>query len=477
MTARAQPIPAPEVLGELAARAARPDFPRFQAQLRSSGHCARPVRLLGRIETCDANGRRRVWSTDSEPDGILRKACGNRREAICPPCAERYRGDAYQLIAAGLRGGKGVPDTVIEHPAVFVTFTAPSFGQVHTRAVGPAGKLRRCRPRRDNPVCEHGVRLSCGQVHDEDDPCLGEPICPECFDHAGAVIWNNALSELWRRTVPVYLPRTLAAEVGMTQARLRDLVRVAYVKVAEYQRRGLVHLHAVIRLDRAMPKYRADELHPPDGRFTVELLEHAIRETVQTVSAPLPGELGGGRVQWGSQLDVRRLDSDARREVAGYLAKYATKSTEQAGGVLHPVTEHQVDRLPVREHVRSYMREAFRLAGDPAIADRRFGPCAHQLGYRGHCLTKSRRYSTTFKALRQAREQHVHEQLLARSRDAAQRALAGATERIASFRFAGMGHLTTADELLARSAAARARENRRIAREERAMEVKMGGAM
>jgi hypothetical protein len=54
--------------------------------------------------------------------------------------------------------------------------------------------------------------------------------------------------------------------------------------------------------------------------------------------------------------------------------------------------------------------------------DRRLAACAHTLGYRGHCLTKSRRYSTTFTALREARERHVHEQLLARSRDAAPQA-------------------------------------------------------
>ena len=54
------------------------------------------------------------------------------------------------------------------------------------------------------------------------------------------------------------------------------------------------------------------------------------------------------------------------------------------------------------------------------------GACAHAFGYRGHCLTKSRRYSTTFKQLRADREAWVHEQILARSRDAAQRALAEA---------------------------------------------------
>jgi hypothetical protein len=108
--------------------------------------------------------------------------------------------------------------------------------------------------------------------------------------------------------------------------------------------------------------------------------------------------------------------------------------------------------------------------------DRRLGACAHQLGYRGHCLTKSRRYSTTFRALRQAREQHVHEQLAARSQDAAQRALAqtAASDRFASFRYVGRGHLTAAEAFLAASAAARAREHRRAAREARELETGRG---
>jgi hypothetical protein len=310
-------------------------------QLRSSGYCARPVRLRGWVETCDGNGgHRRVWSTDTEPDGVLRKACGNRREAVCAPCAERYRQDAYHLIAAGLRGGKGVPDTVAGHPAVFVTLTAPSFGAVHSLRHAPDGRPRRCRPRRDAPLCPHGVRLSCSEVHAEDDPCLGEPICLDCFDHAGAVLWNNALGELWRRTT-IYVPRHLAAACGMTQKRLKRLVRPAYAKVAEYQRRGLVHLHAVYRLDQAMPAYRAEECRPPDSRFTVELLADAIRSAVDAVRAPLPDELGGGEVAWGDELEVRPVsetgDGVRARRCAGYLAKYATKSTELAGGMLHRI--------------------------------------------------------------------------------------------------------------------------------------------
>lgn len=86
-----------------------------------------------------------MWSTYGEPDGLLRKACGNRREAVCGPCAERYLGDAWQIIAAGLRGGKGVPESVIGHPAVFASLTAPSFGVVHAQLLGPDGKPLRCR--------------------------------------------------------------------------------------------------------------------------------------------------------------------------------------------------------------------------------------------------------------------------------------------------------------------------------------------
>ena len=450
----------------------RPDFELLHSRQRATGFCARPVRLEGRIQVCDADGRRRTWSTVNEPDGVLRKACGNRREAVCPPCAERYRQDAYHLISAGLRGGKGVPDTVAGHPLVFATLTAPSFGLVHTPVIGETGTTRRCRPRRDAETCPHGVRLSCSAVHAEDDPCLGEPLCAECFDYDRALLWNNLLGELWRRTT-IYLPRKLARRIGVTQKRLKRMVRVAYVKVAEYQHRGLVHVHVVIRLDRAMPTYRADVVRAPRSGFTVELLEDALRAAAADVTVPVPADVGGGYVTWGPQLDVQRIGEllDAKH-CAGYLAKYATKATEQAGGVLHPVTEYEIDGLPVRPHVREFLHRAFVLDGE--LEGRRLAQTAHAFGYRGHCLTKSRRYSTTFKALREAREAHVHEQLLARSKDATQLAIAAGGERIVSMRFAGQGHFTTGQAVLAEQSAADAREQRRAAWEERSMAFSAG---
>jgi hypothetical protein len=90
-------------------------------------------------------------------------------------------------------------------------------------------------------------------------------------------------------------------------------------------------LHVLARLDRAMPDYRADEPHPPGRRFGVELLERSIRDAIEIVSAPVGRGLGQARVRWGDQVDIRRLETgEQRAEIASYLAKYATKSTDWA---------------------------------------------------------------------------------------------------------------------------------------------------
>ena len=119
-------------------------------------------------------------------------------------------------------------------------------------------------------------------------------------------------------------------------------------------------------------------------------------------------------VRWGSQLDVQLLDG-RETQVAGYLAKYATKSIELAGGSVHRITPGDLDRLALRDHPRRLAETALEL--HEHNRGLRLARCAHQNGYRGHCLTKSRRYSTTFVALRQAREQWIHERLLAAGED------------------------------------------------------------
>jgi hypothetical protein len=136
-------------------------YQRWAKQVQAAGYCVRPVRLHGGVDHADtATGElREHYATDDEPDGVLLKACGSRRASRCPSCSAVYRYDAYHLVAAGLRGGKGVPETVASHPTVFVTFTAPSFGMVHTRR-GQAGTVYPCHAGRLGEHCPHGRRLA-----------------------------------------------------------------------------------------------------------------------------------------------------------------------------------------------------------------------------------------------------------------------------------------------------------------------------
>jgi len=117
----------PGVLAEVIDRAGH-GYDRWAEQVAATGYWTHPIRLAGRVEHADrATGEvRQVYDSEREPAGVLLKACGTRRESRCPSCAATYRADAYQLLAAGLKGGKGAPDTVSDHPRLFVTFTAPS---------------------------------------------------------------------------------------------------------------------------------------------------------------------------------------------------------------------------------------------------------------------------------------------------------------------------------------------------------------
>jgi hypothetical protein len=234
----------PEWLGA-AHRIASPGYERWRQMVAATGGCAQPIRLTGQRIVADAATGEIIdaYSTADEPTGYLLTACGNRRASRCPSCAETYRADTFQLVRAGLAGGKGVPESVSSHPVVFATLTAPSFGSVHSANGG-----KRCRPRRSVLRCPHGTVLSCYAVHERADEPVGSPLCADCYDYPGAVLWNAHAGKLWHRFT-VQLPRALAAEVGMSRRYFMCRCRVSFAKVAEYQARGLVHFHAIIRLD------------------------------------------------------------------------------------------------------------------------------------------------------------------------------------------------------------------------------------
>ncbi len=407
-----------------------------------AARCSSPIRLTGeRLTVHRETGEivERFRSADA-PDGVVLVACGNRRSSRCPSCSTIYRRDAFSLVRAGVAGdlARGISSELASHPRVFATLTVPSFGAVHRRLVRGSSVLP-CRARATDTTCVHGRPISCCIRHDQDDAALGQPLCPHCYDYEGAVLWNAHAGALWRRTT-IRMTRILAARAGVSRTELGDLVRVSFVKVAEFQARGLVHLHVILRLD-------GPERSAPPSWANTDLLAQIVAEaapqtwlrTQRPDGMPLV-------VRWGSQLDIRSIRPNAQGEgsdtrVAGYLAKYATKAAENAGGADRRLrSAYEIGLLPVTDHARAMMATCWALGGDPRYEHLRLRAWAHMLGFRGHFLTKARRYSITFGALRTARVRFRTKLALIA------RALAGepvfdpdSTLLIGGFSFAGVG--------------------------------------
>ncbi|MET9303745.1 replication initiator [Streptomyces cellulosae] len=380
-----------------------PKFPRLLEQITATGGCSHPVHLSGSTTTVDGTTGEilRHYDTRTEPGERLLVRCRNRRATICPACSRLHAGDTYHLVRAGLIGGKNVPDTVRHRPRLFVTLTAPSFGPVHRSS-------ELCRPRRDGGTCEHGRPLGCGLVHTPDAPSVGQPLCLDCYDYTAHVLWHAHASKLWDRFV-IDVRRRLASSVGLVQSHFARHARLSFARVAEYQKRAAVHVHAVVRLDGPTGP---DDAPPAWG--TAELLIDAVRASarrvmVRTHYSPAVGELN---LRWGAQIDARplRTDGDGPDDdaVASYVAKYVTKGASDTGaGTDHPLsTWADIESAPVSEHTRTLMRTCWRLGGIPEYTPLRLRAWTHTLGYRGHILTKSRAYSTTYAALRAQRAHH-----------------------------------------------------------------------
>jgi hypothetical protein len=451
---------------ELLDRATRDDYQQWLSTALAAGGCVRPIRLRGTARDIDPATGELIGGVDTEdlPDKAIYLPCGDRRASVCPPCAETYRADTYQLIRAGLAGGKGVPESVATHPCVFATFTAPSFGPVHTRLTTDGGRVARCRPRRKASYCPHGQRLSCGQRHKEDDACLGRPLCPDCYDYSAAVVWNAHAPELWRRTI-ITIRRRLGQFAGTHGTR----VKLSYAKVGEFQRRGLIHFHAIFRLDGLDPVH-PERTVPPHPAFTADVLAQVIRQAVKATrfaTASHPARPKGWDIAWGAQVDPRvvRLTGDGEvtdTAVASYLAKYATKSTEAVGSLTVRIT---VGNLRLygnpASHQGRLILAAWQLGNHPHPDFQALRRWAHMLGYRGHFATKSRHYSTTMRALRAARRNWKRRQHpLATPQDSDTTVLT-----LTDFEWAGRGWRTAGDALLALSAAVRARDHDRAARD------------
>jgi hypothetical protein len=484
-------------------RATQPGYHDWLDHIWPAAGCAHPVRLHGDLRVVDQTTGEilRTASTDDMPDRIIYKACGNRRTAACPSCAETYRRDAYHVIRTGLTGGKGVTENVARHPAVFATLTAPSFGPVHARVVKRHTCTSRdrctCRPepchaRRESGLCRHGQPAVCFIRHHHGDDAIGQPLCSDCYDYPAHAVWNNATGELWRRT------KQAAERYLATQARKRGIpfiripaadgkyrrlppVRVSHGKAAEFQARGAVHFHVLLRLD-GIDAQNVDRVVPPPAGITAADLDDAIRYAAGCITFTTPEHEyrpQGWHIAWGHEIDVRVITMRGTNPVtdamvAAYLAKYSTKGTEATGHASRRLDSDTIDLYanPAGSHAERLISTCWTIGSDRNYQSLR--RWAHMLGFGGHFLTKARRYSITFRTLRNARltyqrtQNHGPEHQPIRTADHTDD---DTTLIIGTLRYVGTGWKTTGDALLANTAADLARRRRQAMREDLAHET------
>lgn len=239
--------------------------------------------------------------------------CQSRRQALCPSCAELYRGDWARIARSGIYHPDGRP--VVGFRYFFITLSAPSFGAVHRVPKSRDRARRRC---------------GCGDTHSpENNNLRGLPLDLDDYNYAGQVSWHVGLGRLWNATVSA----------------MRDWVPgIEFCAVREAQARMALHVHVIARVP------------AESGHTTAESLGAAARAA--TAAHPVTGET----LEWGQrgvrdrEIVSRHLDipetlpsESAAARVVLYVSKALTYSLKDINPgdstpptrarYVHPATE------------------------------------------------------------------------------------------------------------------------------------------
>lgn len=340
--------------------------------------CQRPVRMMKHAVD---GGTGEIAAEGKEV--LLR--CGTRQINRCPPCAALYRGDARAVIYEGLRTAIEAAEQVI-----FLTLTAPSFGETHRVPPTPSPRMNR----RQRAAWEKRYHrpCPCGQTHAPGDRrWTGLPLRPSLYDYAGQVRWNSQAGRLWSRTADE-LSRVLGVE------------RLVYAGTAEWQSRGAIHLHLILRV-------------PAGADLDVESdRSRLIERTVRGVATFTGPNRSGDRITWGPQTVAEVIGTERKAfRTAGYLAKlvgYAVKDLSNGDdrSTRAAVMQRHHQRLTQaaeqmtcgqtgseREALCRYRSTGQTAPGSIPVENARRQPCRSlrhkQWGWRGHVLRRSRSWA------------------------------------------------------------------------------------
>jgi len=209
--------------------------------------------------------------------------CMNRESARCPSCSRVTTKDWAAIMRSGVFNP---PSSAPPSRWMFLTLTAPSFGPVH---YVPRDHQRK-------------LRCACGATHKprRDDHLRGSSVHPNTYRYDDQVRWNRDSGRLFDRT-----RAALAARIP----------GLSYAAVREWQSRGTIHLHVILRVPSTVPVSTDDVVD--------------ICRATSTVSP-----IDDNHARWGKQIDCRITDPGSQARTIGYMGKMISYSVKDVAGGL-----------------------------------------------------------------------------------------------------------------------------------------------
>ena len=318
------------------------------------------------------------------------KRCGTRRKDKCEPCSIIWKDDAYYALINPSKEHMG--------SLTFITLTAPGskhFGAIHTASYKGL-KSERC---------------ACRRYHSPTDEEVGVPVNFSTFNYRKVTKFNYKASRLTAVTLQkIYRLMLTDLNNGKDKSEKRNIkdVRLPTARVMEWQERGVLHVHIIVR-----------------GHIPTYIIEKAVKGAPASATRRrvLPAEHDGET--WGAQVNVRHINSGDNNQ----LAKLGGYVTKVVGYALKDVTAHGKETIKQKEAFHNRLR---RTTNSVVECDKSFSECDaskerrvasasisgksepfhfcvkhrrahHQLGFTGNVLTLNRAWGSSLKSAREAR--------------------------------------------------------------------------
>lgn len=330
------------------------------------GECERPNRM--ELRTYLSNGQVEVKTV------YLR--CNSRLATQCPSCSALYVGDVKAVTRAGLMAQPGGSSPSV----TFITLTAPGgsvFGHTHS-----------ANSRRSKKGKRYVQRCKCGKYHRPDSTALGTPVNAGTFRYDLVTSFNASASRLFSVTL-----QKLARVMGLDKP-------PAVERTVEYQVRGLVHFHALVRAE-----------------VTQEMLDLVVSGGTNPATGRPIRPVKSNGWGWGPQCKADRFDGDDPR-LGSYITKMCAYATKAVAESIGDVAKNDFTSHPAR--LRRAARKTCVCSSDEAaefckVANpdlphkhicRRHRLAERGLGFRGHVFAVSRSWPSSLGKVRAVRRAH-----------------------------------------------------------------------